>query len=89
MDFSEYIMALNATKQKYQGKHFQNKAVDDRLTTPEEKLRWIFNVFDRDGGGSIDAAEIKEMVSGLFAMAGVSGNVFFIKVMFCHSSGGD
>ena len=28
-------------------------------------------MFDRDGGGSIDAAEIQEMVSGLFAMAGV------------------
>ena len=41
------------------------------MTTPEEKLKWIFNVFDKDGGGSIDAGEIKEMVGGLFAMAGV------------------
>ena len=28
-------------------------------------------MFDRDGRGSIDAAEIQEMVGGLFAMAGV------------------
>ena len=41
------------------------------LGTPEEKLKWIFNVFDKDGGGSIDASEIQWMVSGLFAMAGV------------------
>ena len=41
------------------------------LGTPEEKLKWIFNVFDKDGGGSIDAKEIQWMVSGLFAMAGV------------------
>ena len=48
-----------------------NNILNDRLNTPEDKLRWIFNVFDRDGGGSIDAVEIQEMVKGLFAMAGV------------------
>ena len=32
-------------------------------------------MFDRDGGGSIDAVEIQEMVKGLFAMAGVRNKV--------------
>ena len=70
MDFQEYILALNATKQ-------DNKILPKILMilywlgTPEEKLKWIFNVFDKDGGGSIDAKEIQWMVSGLFAMAGV------------------
>ena len=51
--------------------YLNKNILNERLDTPEDKLKWIFNVFDRDGGGSIDAAEIQEMVSGLFAMAGV------------------
>ena len=29
------------------------------LTTVEEKLDWIFDAFDLDGGGSIDVLEVK------------------------------
>ena len=42
-----------------------------RMTTPDQKLKWIFNVFDKDGGGTIDAEEISEMVRGLFSMSGI------------------
>ena len=41
------------------------------MTTPDQKLKWIFNVFDKDGGGTIDAEEISEMVRGLFSMSGI------------------
>ena len=33
-----------------------------RQTGPEEKLGWIFSVFDKDQGGSIDASEIREVL---------------------------
>ena len=55
MDFEEYMLAIHAST----------------LSSPEEKLNWIFNVFDKDGGGSIDAKEIAMMMSGLYQMAGV------------------
>ena len=38
MDFMEYTMASDAVG----------------LASPREKLNWIFNVFDMDGGGVID-----------------------------------
>ena len=41
------------------------------LTTPEEKLNWIFCAFDEDRGGYIDVLEIKNVVTGLFKMAGM------------------
>ena len=41
------------------------------ITTPEEKLNWIFTAFDEDGGGSIDVSEIREIVLGCFRMAGI------------------
>jgi len=41
------------------------------IETPEEKLNWIFTAYDEDGGGSIDEAEIKEIVLGCFRMAGI------------------
>ena len=66
-------------------------SVTFRMTTPDQKLQWIFNVFDRfkrfysqnafhliltrDGGGTIDAQEIHEMVMGLFAMSGMEVNI--------------
>ena len=46
MDFTEYMMAINATT----------------LNTPEDKLNWMFDVFDRDGGGTISSDEIKELL---------------------------
>ena len=41
------------------------------LNTPEDKLKWMFTAFDADGGGSIDVAEIKDIVIGLFRLAGI------------------
>lgn len=69
MDFTEYMMAINATS----------------LNSPEDKLNWMFDVFDKDGGGTISSDEIKDLImletfysnemlidscSGLFGMAG-------------------
>ena len=34
-------------------------------------MNWIFDVFDKDGGGSIDQAELHDIVHGLFCMAGI------------------
>ena len=41
------------------------------LETPEDKLSWIFTAFDEDGGGSIDVDEIRDIVEGLFRLAGI------------------
>ena len=46
-----------------------NKAMG--LTTVEEKLNWIFIAFDQDQGGSIDVIEIRNVVGGMFKMAGM------------------
>ena len=70
MDFTEYMLAINATS----------------LNSPEDKLNWMFDVFDKDGGGTISSDEIKDLImsdnfncstgitidfcSGLFEMAG-------------------
>ena len=40
------------------------------LNTPEDKLGWMFDTFDADGGGTVDADEIANMVVGLFRLAG-------------------
>ena len=53
LDFYEFMMAKNTSS-------FQ---------TPEEKLSWIFSAFDRDGSGSIDTNEIKDIVRGLYKIA--------------------
>ena len=55
MDFCEYMLASNATC----------------LTSPEEKLNWIFDVFDKDCGGTIDPEEGRDVVKSLFHMAGI------------------
>ena len=41
------------------------------LDTPEDKLNWIFTAFDSDGGGTIDVEEIRDIVVGLFRLAGI------------------
>ena len=41
------------------------------LTTPEEKLNWIFTAFDADGGGSLDVEEIREIIVWLLRFAGI------------------
>ena len=54
MDFTEYMLAINATS----------------LESPEDKLKWMFDVFDKDGGGTISPQEIRAMLQGLFEMSG-------------------
>ena len=46
MDFEEYMLAINATN----------------LNSPEDKLIWMFDVFDKDGGGTISCDEIKDLI---------------------------
>merc|ERR1712179_588392 len=58
MDFPEYMCAINATS----------------LSTPQDKLEWVFNIFDKDGGGTIDSNEIETMLVGLFEMSGAEVN---------------
>ena len=41
------------------------------MTTPEEKLNWIFTAFDADNGGSIDVEEIREIVIWMFRFGGI------------------
>merc|ERR1712106_52702 len=41
------------------------------LKSLEDKLNWIFNVYDKDGGGTIDPQELRDIVNGLFSMAGI------------------
>ena len=54
-----------------------------QLDTPEEKLSWIFSLFDADGGGEIEVIkcfgpnyifiqvkELEEIVSAIFRFAG-------------------
>jgi len=55
LSFYEFIQANNVTN----------------LNTPEDKLNWIFTAFDSDGGGSIDVSEIRDIVVGLFRLAGI------------------
>ena len=54
MDFTEYMLAINSTG----------------LNSTEDKLKWMFDVFDKDGGGSISAEEIDALLQGLFEMSG-------------------
>ena len=54
LNFLEYMMVKNAPN----------------LENPEEKLKWIFNAFDQDGGGSIDVDELYGIVEALFKMTG-------------------
>ena len=58
MDFPEFVIAEAAVT----------------LASPREKLSWIFNVFDKDGGGIIDHKEMRDVVLGLFTMAGIRIN---------------
>ena len=50
------------------------------LSTPEDKLNWIFTAFDQDGGGSIDLNEIMDIVMGLFKMAGMDEDIDMVVV---------
>lgn len=41
-----------------------------KLENPAEKLTWVFNAFDEDGGGTIEYDEISTLVEALFRMSG-------------------
>ena len=41
-----------------------------KLVDPSEKLSWVFNAFDEDGGGTIEYDEITKLVEALFRMSG-------------------
>ena len=38
----------------------------------EEKLRWAFKMYDKDGSGSIEIDEMVEIVGNLFELEGLS-----------------
>ena len=40
------------------------------LTEIEEKMEWIFKIFDIDGQGYIDVLELKNVIEGVFKMVG-------------------
>ena len=66
--FSVFDEDNSGTLNFYEYMHVQEAK---ELTTPEEKLNWIFCAFDEDRGGYIDVLEIKNVVTGLFKMAGM------------------
>ena len=45
-----------------------------QLNTTEEKLDWIFCIFDSDSGGTIDISEIEQLVSNIFEFADIKPN---------------
>lgn len=55
IDFMEFMMA--------------RKAIGFRSI--EDKLSWMFNVYDHDAGGRIDPMDVREIVLGLFTLAGI------------------
>ena len=55
LDFSEFVQANNVKN----------------LNKPEDKLGWMFDAFDEDGGGTVDAEEIHNIVVGLFRLGGI------------------
>ncbi|XP_059089823.1 guanylyl cyclase-activating protein 2-like isoform X2 [Tigriopus californicus] len=55
LDFVEYMMAVNSTQ----------------LETPEDKLQWIFKMYDKDCSGNIETEELVHMFQTLFDMSDV------------------
>ena len=42
-----------------------------QLKTTEEKLDWVFSIFDSDSGGTIEISEIEQIVSNIFDFADI------------------
>ena len=38
----------------------------------EEKLRWAFKMYDKDGSGTVEIEEMIEIVGNLFELEGIS-----------------
>ena len=49
------------------------------LDTPEAKLGWMFDAYDADGGGTVDAEEITSIVVGLFRSVSISASISSIR----------
>ena len=66
MDFAEYMLAINATNLNTPQACFV-KLCSILTLSPitictQEKLNWMFDVFDQDGGGSISVNEIQDLL---------------------------
>ena len=42
-----------------------------QLNTTEEKLDWVFSIFDSDSGGTIEISEVEQIVSNIFDFADI------------------
>ena len=55
MDFSEFLMASNALKLRLNFSPLcVHLTISDRLSSESDQLNWIFNVYDKNCGGTID-----------------------------------
>ena len=72
MDFPEYLQVSNLCKLLI-SLLFSQARLAMELRTPEEKLAWIFTLFDSDGGGEIE-------VSGRDELNGQAN----VKILFIH-----
>jgi Ca2+-binding EF-hand superfamily protein len=73
IDFSEFVMACNATSLKYVSiyLHIYLFSHLSLCRSRNDKLSWIFDVFDKDAGGTIDPKEMIGVVAGLYTMMGI------------------
>ena len=55
----------------------------ENLETHEDKLGCIFDAFDADGGGSVDAEEIMNIVVALFRFVGIEEDQDLLAACVC------
>ena len=71
LTFYEFVQVnyspLSPIKTSYTGQANNVK----NLESPEDKLGWMFDAFDADGGGTVDRDEITDIVIGLFRLGGI------------------
>lgn len=54
VDFRKFLMAVNVTSNG----------------TPQDKLEWVFRMYDIDGSGSIEEAELVKILEAIYQMLG-------------------